>query len=226
MPRVFFPVRMFHKTNVFMIRTFNLPLLLFLALSTRIQHRTNYYRTAASISLRTKQAWESLPVGILWEGAADDVGKIFEQRLTNAAVVVPSIDDDEEDAPDAAESVKSGKGKAPGMRSKSLPPKLANMAGSKPSPLAKLFSSMAGLRGEAPPAAEPETATKPKLGKGRVPEQEELPRSVVARLEAIEQALAILVGEITKGGAGVGEASRPPLTSLSGKIEESYADTD
>ena len=75
-----------------MIKLFNLPVLLFLAVTTRIKHRSGYGRTAARISLRASQAWDSLPRGLGWEGAVDGLGKVFERELTEAAIAVPAID--------------------------------------------------------------------------------------------------------------------------------------
>lgn len=91
-----FRLRYFHKTNVLLTKTFNLPILLFLALHTRFHHKGSYGPTATKISLQTQRAWASLPRGIPWDGAVETVGRIFEREVTPVAIAVPSIDAEEE----------------------------------------------------------------------------------------------------------------------------------
>ncbi|KAL8286871.1 hypothetical protein RQP46_003877 [Phenoliferia psychrophenolica] len=195
--RPFLSPRMFHKLNAFMIKLFNLPILLFLALATRIQHRSGYGKAAARISLRTKQAFDSLPRGFGWDGASDGLGKLFERELTEAAIVVPALDDPRED--DAESHARMG---------------------SLGSPLAKMF------RVPEEPAAEAPTGDKASSSSTTASVSVGLEKSLVARLESIESALAILVGEIARNSDRGGEAPKPPLTSLSGAVEQSYSGTD
>ena len=197
-----------------MIKTFNLPILLFLALVTRIQHRSGYGRTAARISLRTKQAFDSIPRGFGWDGAVDGLGKVFERQLTEAAIVVPALDNDDDASIRTREhnpgSPRPRHQNGRPARSKTLPSQHARM-GSLGSPLAKMFRV----------PEDPPEGTDEKLQ----PAGGGLEKSVVARLEAIESALAILVGEITRN-SDAEEAPKLPLTSLSGAVEQSYSGSD
>ncbi|KAM0755022.1 hypothetical protein T439DRAFT_322080 [Meredithblackwellia eburnea MCA 4105] len=215
----FLSPRFFHKVNVFLVKAFNLPVLLILALHTRIHHRHSFGR-ASVITAQTRKAWNSLPRGLAWEGAVEGVSKIFEHELTEAAIVVPALDtqDTEAESVHAPEPPARSRTRGRGLaRGRALPSQHARM-GSMGSPLAKMFTLP-----EERPIVQTPPATPRKADSGQV----EIPKSVVERLEAIESALAILVGEVTsKNPDGEPPKSTVPLTSLSGAIEQSYADKD
>ncbi|KAK4698715.1 hypothetical protein P7C70_g7555, partial [Phenoliferia sp. Uapishka_3] len=215
--RPFLSPRFFHKLNVVMIKTFNFPILLFLALATRIQHKSGYGRTALVITRRTKQAWDSLPRGIGWEGASDSLSKLFERELTERAIVVPGMEDpmiNGESMKVKTSSATSAQPRAIGrVRTRNLPSAHARM-GSLGSPLSKMFR-VGEVPADGTTTSDFEAETK----------SISVDKGVVARLEAIEAALAILVGEIVKS-TDRGESEKPPLTSLSGAVEENYAADD
>ncbi|KAI5479025.1 receptor-activated ca2+-permeable cation channel [Pseudohyphozyma bogoriensis] len=225
--------RKFHSLNVLLIKTFNLPVLVFLALHTRLRYR-KASGTAAKITLETARALASLPRGIAWDGTVDGLGKVFEYDVTEAGLKVESIDksDDEEDEEDTSptrtrsiDAQAKLKTVASGARQTKLPGVSSHARmGSLASPLAKMFTVPDvndGLR-----SASPGRPVRAKEVKDKEEKQRDgggLEPGVVARLEAIEAALAILVGEVTRS-KDEGEVERPPLTSLTGEAEASYKD--
>lgn len=52
--------------------------------------------------------------------------------------------------------------------------------------------------------------------------QVEMSKGLEERLAGIEKALELLVGELGRNGVEAKEVVRPPLTSLTGQMEQSY----
>jgi hypothetical protein len=162
-------VRWFHKTHIFLVKLFNLPTLLFLALHTRLYHRTNFNETVVRLEKKGKEVWKVFP---LWEGSGD-IGRVFERRVKGGERV--RIEDTTKTTTTKVEGVK-------------------------PTTLVKPHPS---------PSSTPQIMTE----------------SMINRLDSIEKALAILVGEVVRNSEGVGgSTSAGPLTSLSGGREEGRDD--
>ncbi|ORY79327.1 hypothetical protein BCR35DRAFT_321483 [Leucosporidium creatinivorum] len=217
--------RWVHKVHVALTKILNFPVLLFLAVETRVRHKRGYLFNAA---IKTQRALSSLPRGIPFEGTVDSISEVFERQVTSRALAVASIDNptpeeteaEQATAVQAVTSSKSPVTRVRGLglvRSASYGPGRSvgqhSRMGSLASPLAKMFNVDGG-------------APSTKGGKGKdVKEKEKdggesAAKGVEARLEAIEAALAILVGEVVKTNEGAAEEKRPPLTSLTG--EQSY----
>ncbi|SCV71115.1 BQ2448_2703 [Microbotryum intermedium] len=130
-------------------------------------------------------------------------------------------------------------GTGPGRRSESPrsrqvgPSKRNSRIGSLQSPLARMFdvTQAAGSKALSTKEEERETVKIKKGeegkgvvggGHGGVTDGGEITK----RLDAIEAALAILVGEVVKNSEGSDEVKRPPLTSLTGAVEQDYSSKD
>ncbi|GAA5998265.1 uncharacterized protein JCM10292_001085 [Rhodotorula paludigena] len=239
--------RVLHKTQVYLARLFNLPILLFLALSTRARHHKR--STLYLASQRTQRAFASLPRGVvpMWEDRVDlVVGEVFERAVTAKGRKVDSIDaaDAASEGGDAA-GAKQAKRRAPPPSPLKQHRRAAGgeALGSLSSPLARIFGQGALLD------ARPEGADGERADKGGTVrrasdakrEMEDRARAggsgeggdaaLEARLARIEEALQVLVGEVVKSGAvgqsssdGEGKGKEVPLTSLTGEVEQSYAD--
>ena len=178
-----------HKTHVFLTKTLNFPVLLFLALDIRARHQRGYLSSTVA---RTKRALDSLPRGLAFDGTVDNVAKIFERETTAAALAVPSIDDpvpnnDEQQAAVDADP-KSPITRVRGLglvRSKTYGPGGASAQharmGSLSSPLGRIFN-VDGAQGASKGSAS-----------GKEKESAEVSKGVEARLMAIEAAVSRLV---------------------------------
>lgn len=219
----------------------------FLALVTRIRHQRGFLNSAV---LQTQRALESLPRGIAWEGTTNSLSRVFEREITERALAVPSIDNYKEQ--DQERSTEEASTRSPvtrvrglGMvRSASYGPGGVTSGharmGSLASPLAKMFSVDGGQLG----AAGKVDGVKQKEKEA---EKGGSAKALETRLDAIEAAvsslwrptficaadgssvalqLAILVGEVVKSSEGADSEKRPPLTSLTGQIEQLYKDDD
>ncbi|KDE07525.1 hypothetical protein MVLG_02196 [Microbotryum lychnidis-dioicae p1A1 Lamole] len=108
------------------------------------------------------------------------------------------------------------------------PSKRNSRIGSLQSPLARMFDVTQGQTVGTKSGFKRDEETKGDAGKsvggggGGVKED----REITKRLDAIEAALAILVGELVKNSEGSDEVKRPPLTSLTGAVEQDYSSKD
>ncbi|KAM0788384.1 hypothetical protein ACM66B_001522 [Microbotryomycetes sp. NB124-2] len=226
-----------HKTHVFLTKTLNFPILLCLALSTRARHRRTYL---AEIVQTTKKAWHSLPRTIPFEGTVDSISHVFDRHVTAEALKVPSIDEPltpDQDSPvepqtaasvianppmfpSASKSTTPSKADGPGgggkrhapVRSKSQGPVLAagqqhSRMGSLASPLAKIFNVENVAKAQQQQQQQQGTGDA-SLGN----------KAIEARLDSIEQSLRVLLVELAK--SNMKDEDRPPLTSLTGAIEQ------
>lgn len=224
--------RWFHKINVFLIKLFNLPVLLLIALLTRAKHRNYGRSTSSTITLQTQRAWAALNSSVPWEGTVEGVGRIFERELTDKATLVESIDAPEEDE-DAIEEIpakdnqrrasvasvsdfRNGRGEASSSSSsktglsRSRSSIQQGRMGSLGSPLAKIFT----LHGQTIPESSSSAVNSPIGGALNHKELQE-------RLENIEGMLKALLGEVAKSGKEKPSSSMP-LRSMTGQQEESY----
>lgn len=99
--------------------------------------------------------------------------------------------------------------------------------GSLSSPLARIFgtSILGGQQGQTQPP--PPSVEEVKNATSAAMQEEQ--QSVKERLERIEEALQLLLGEVVRNGGtggegGQGTGSQVPLTSLTGEVEPSYTD--
>ncbi|SCZ99402.1 BZ3500_MvSof-1268-A1-R1_Chr3-1g05994 [Microbotryum saponariae] len=108
------------------------------------------------------------------------------------------------------------------------PSKRNSRIGSLQSPLARMFDVTQGQTAGTKSGSKKDEERKGDAGKsvvgggGGVKEDGEITK----RLDAIEAALAILVGELVKNSEGSDEVKRPPLTSLTGAVEQDYSSKD
>ncbi|GAA6028025.1 hypothetical protein JCM8097_001836 [Rhodosporidiobolus ruineniae] len=258
-----FPLRylaspyVFHKSQVYLARALNLPVLLFLALSVRLsssrrsalsgsglylplartssrasdrphKDKGTFARSLAarlSLTSQAAQGW--------WDGSVDVLAdKVFEREVNSEGRRVASMD---EAASPALEEEETEGGKGKGKQRAAPPAPLAGLSpaspspsplrrtdtaagherlGSLTSPLARIFgasASSAVLAGKKPSAADDE--------------------GVKERLDRIEEALRVLLGEVGRGkkaggddDEGGAEGPPKPLVSLTGEVEPSYAD--
>lgn len=210
-----------------------------------MRHQRGFLNSAV---LQTQRALESLPRGIAWEGTTNSLSRVFEREITERALAVPSIDNYKEQ--DQERSTEEASTRSPvtrvrglGMvRSASYGPGGVTSGharmGSLASPLAKMFSVDGGQLGAAGKVDGVKEKEAEKVGSAKALE---------TRLDAIEAAvsslrrptsvcaadsfsvalqLAILVGEVVKSSEGADSEKRPPLTSLTGQIEQLYKDDD
>ncbi|GAA5878989.1 hypothetical protein JCM1840_007406 [Sporobolomyces johnsonii] len=260
--------RVLHKAQVYLARTLNLPILLSLALHIRAtqQKRSYLFKTAQ----RTQRAFSSLPRGLAlgmvpWEGTVDSVTRVFELEVNERGRKVDGLDEREreEERPQTPERRK--RGNPPAIRTRGQHDRMGSLA----SPLAKIFGQQIAV--EQPLGGEGRGSSSNTAARGGIsawlPRASSLlyttneggvkdkdkdkehassmaasSKSIDDRLEAIEEALKILLGEVVRsktgggdagggegggGGAGDGTSASPkhvPLTSLTGEIEETYAD--
>lgn len=97
--------RWFHKTNITLTRIFNLPILVYLAISVRLHHHStsrpklgssssNFdtpLRAAALIRNETGKFWNSLPPGIRWDGPLNSVGRVFERKVNEKGWTIRNL---------------------------------------------------------------------------------------------------------------------------------------
>ncbi|BGP38496.1 hypothetical protein JCM10450v2_002444 [Rhodotorula kratochvilovae] len=218
--------RTFHKAQVYLARTLNLPILLVLALSARAStsRRGRALSRPLALARDLPRRLGSWPV---WEGKVEQlVGEVWERGVTDAGRRVASID---EPAPAPAPPFGGSNGKDKGKGRKMPPPPLEreraaakdkDRLGALDSPLARLFGPGASLGASL----------------GSPSAQAQASAETDARLARIEEALQLLLGEVVKTGAagrgnddeedgGAGKKS-VPLTGLTGEPEESYADEE
>ncbi|GAA5925097.1 hypothetical protein JCM1841_005785 [Sporobolomyces salmonicolor] len=249
--------RVLHKAQVYLARTLNLPILLSLALHIRAQQqkRSYLFKTAQ----RTQRAFSSLPRGLAlgmvpWEGTVDSVTRVFEREVNERGRKLDGLDREEE--PQTPQRT--------AIRTKGHHDRMASLA----SPLARIFGQQIAVEqplplregnGTARGGGGVSSSWLPRAssllersidgstrGKGRDKDTQHAAstadggKTIDDRLEAIEQALKILLGEVvtskTDGGEGGGgeeggeeggisaSPKHVPLTSLTGEIEETYAD--
>lgn len=221
--------RWFHKINVFLIKLFNLPVLLLIALLTRAKHRNYGRSTSSTITLQTQRAWAALHSSVPWEGTVEGVGRIFERELTDKATLVESIDAPAEEEDTVADIPKEsqrrasivsasdsrsgagGEGSTSSNQKSTLNRSRSSRMGSLGSPLAKIFT----LHGQTIPESSSSSNISTPLG-GALNHKE-----LQERLENIEGMLKALLGEVAKSGKEKTSSSMP-LRSMTGQQEESY----
>lgn len=199
-----------HRINVFVTKALNLPILLLLALVNRAKHNGGYLH---SVTREVKTQWDSLPRGMSWE-PTEGVAKLFAMDLTDKAVEVAMVDE-------AGPSTSQAPQRAPFPtvdprssvhRSNSLGPRSGHgRFNSVSSPLARMFA-----------VPDVDEAIVSKQATSKSPAVAGLTASMEERLEAIEKALSVLVGEVVKAKKDSEEEDKPPLTGISGEYESTY----
>lgn len=219
------------------MRTLNFPILFYLAVDVRLRHSKRL--GGLSLTESTQRAWRSLPRGFGWDGAADHVHEVFKRKVTDSALVVPDMDpfvdvysngalsaknssktaSQAQDEAAAASASASESQSRSTTASKAINPRLGTLA----SPLAKIFGADAGKVDSGQQGG----GNRSKMRASANEKSAFVSADVINRLEAIEQALAVLVGEVAKSSAGPAEGKdEVPMTSLTGQREQSYADAE
>ncbi|GAA5821372.1 hypothetical protein JCM11251_004592 [Rhodosporidiobolus azoricus] len=248
-----------HKAQVYLARVLNLPILLFLALHTRAAHakRSPLY-LASQRTQRARRGVSSFLEGVVpnWEGGVEVLAeRVFEREVNPEGRRVASMDESEAGTPagagartpTASAAVEAAQEEEVAGKSKGKGKALATSAGggaaarlgSLSSPLAKIFgaSVLSGVPGQpragssaseggkaGASAEEVKASTSEAVSRGQ--------QDLHDRLDRIEEALQLLLGEVVKSGAVVaGAAARGregqgqiPSTSLTGSREASYTD--
>lgn len=224
---LFWSPRYKHKVNVTTTKLLNAPILLCIGLWHRARRDGGYLKVATK---ELKGRWDSLPRSIHLDGLgmgsrSEGIERLFALDVTDKAAAVPSLTDEPRQlaassAPASSQDrlpFPTADPRASVHRSASLGPRATGHGrfNSLSSPLARMFA-----------VPEDEDGSEVKVratGKAPAVAAGVSSATLEVRLEAIERALGVLVGEIAKAPEGKREDG-PPLVGISGEIEASYMD--